>query len=121
MHNAIIDLGISLNYFDSSDALGVCNGVTMAWLSSCLTGDEEQYWQRILHIVKKGPTFFQTKVQMAEKLQQHVPGTPHAPLTTEEGHLIQSLSFYEQIMLYQVVNNRLHNWLFQKFITQSDV
>jgi len=37
MHTEIIELGIKLGYFE--DRQGACQGVTMAWLSACLTDE----------------------------------------------------------------------------------
>lgn len=37
MHTEIIELGIELGYL--KNRMGACQGVTMAWLSACLTDE----------------------------------------------------------------------------------
>ena len=46
MHGAIIDLGVKLGYFKDDE--GNCAGIIMAWLSACLTDEEQEKNTRVL-------------------------------------------------------------------------
>ncbi|MFI4918577.1 MAG: hypothetical protein ACHP65_03375 [Legionellales bacterium] len=108
--------GVSLGYFPDTDS--VCNGVSMAWLSSCFTGNEEQFYQRISRIENSAPTLLQQK-ELQRTLQQRIPGTTPLPLTEEEEDMFQIFAFFEQIRLYQQPW-QLHE-LFQNTYNQYDM
>lgn len=99
-HNAqqdIFELGLALGYFSEHNQQGVCNGITMAWISACVLGEEKHFQQRIQHISDQADqwTLLAHINQAKEKVKQHL------PLSAEEINLLEILAFYEQILLFQ--------------------
>ena len=113
MHYEIIDLGVKLGYFQ--DRKGACAGVTMAWISACLTNDEQEakYLRFTKEIAENGSILFDKITQMQTKVSRK------EKLSKDEKELFQYLAFYEQIKLY--LSPFDHQKLFGKSINQHDV
>ena len=113
MHTEIIDLGVKLGYF--KDRLGACKGVTMAWLSACLTSKEqaENYSRFTEKITKDGDNLFVSIKKIREKASQG------ETLSKEEVDLFQYIAFYEQIALY--LQPYAYTQVFGRRYNQNDV
>lgn len=111
----IFELGLALGYFSERDAQGTCNGVTMAWISACMLGDEKPFQQRIQRITHETDkwTLPERINQAKEQVKQH------QPLSEEEINLLEILAFYEQILLFQQPEQ--HVALFQANYTQQNI
>ncbi len=114
IHSKIIDLGVNLEYF--KDRRGACKGVTMAWLSACLMGDEQK--EVYGAIIKKinddeGDALFNKIKTMKAKASRK------EELTHEEKELFQVLAFYEKVALYMDPDKYIE--LFGKPLNQGDI
>lgn len=96
-HTTIIKLGTALGYFDLNDRYGICNGITMAWIEACILDEEHIFNARVEYICSlSDPTSFITELRLIkEKVKRR------NTLTSQENKLLDVLSFFEKIALYQ--------------------
>jgi ankyrin repeat protein len=113
MHAEIIKLGIKLGYFKSPE--GVCQGVTMAWLSACLTDENQaEIYKRITtEITENGQRLFDQIKTMKDKVARN------EALTPEDKKLSQYLAFYEQITLYMYPER--YDCIFDRHLIQENI
>lgn len=111
-HRSIINLGVELGYFE--DEKGVCNGVTLAWVEACFSGEEDVFNERVELIGSYDNTasFRQQINTIKEKAKQH------ERLSTQDMELLDVLAFFEKISLYQ--NSIGYKQLFDDTLGQHD-
>ncbi|MDR3443468.1 MAG: ankyrin repeat domain-containing protein [Legionella sp.] len=100
-HQAIVELGCALGYVNNDERGGVCNGVTLAWISACMINEEEKFLKRIQRIeddYENGATLHLDIQQVKEKVKRH------EHLTEDEEELLEIPAFFEQVALYQKPN-----------------
>jgi len=112
-HMEIVQLGIKLGYF--ANDLGACRGITLAWISACLTSEKAE--DKFLYFTKKitdeGLVIYDKIIEMQGKFSRK------EKLSEDEKELFQYLAFYEQISLY--LNPDEYTKFFDKKLTQVDI
>ena len=137
-HQAVIDLGIELGYANyvgtdgvndissmrSAYEKGLCNGLAVSWMKSCLVNDQRTFNERI-DFIGKNPAHDITnrietlRAKAAEYNQSREKGTSAYQYTDEERELLEIPALYESISLHQSPSQ--FSTIFSDCLNQDDV
>lgn len=93
-HDALVTLGLHLNY--PIDKEGICMGVSVAWISACMIGEEAAFKHRVSNVLKSKPDELSANILTAK--MQNAKGED---LSARQQDLIDILAFYEMVHLHQ--------------------
>ncbi len=105
---------MKLGYFKGRNN-GVCAGITMAWISACLTSEEQEakYLRFTKEIADQGSNLLDKITKMQSKVSRK------EKLSEDDKELFQYIAFYEQIALY--LSPGIYPKLFGKSINDLDI
>jgi ankyrin repeat protein len=108
----LIELGSLLGY--PPYAGGYCHGFNMKWLEASFIHENEQFAQRVETIFNTSPELLIDRINhVKEKAKQHEVMSP------EDIDLLEILSFYEGVSLYQ--RPHAYSTMFNAPLTQEDI